>query len=253
VSRAYQTGKHTEVDSAVATDYPLTFACWFKADATDQEHNLLFLGDKDQANYWNGLQAGDAGESNFIRAMSHDHGGASFTDAQSSAAYSTNVWFHAAGTWTDESNRAAFKDGANKGTDTTTVGNAANWDRTSIGRLGDSSASDQCEGDIAEAAIWNVVLTDAEIAWLAKGYSPLTLWHRFGNLIMYQNLIRDINRPGVGPTLTDTNSSAVPHAPIIYPSVPHRFTGSIVASGAAEFMVSVNQLSESGGVVGTVF
>ena len=77
------------------------------------------------------------------------------------------------------------------------------------------------DGLIAEAAIWNVVLSDAEMDWLAAGYSPLTLTHRIGNLVMYQDMIRNINRPGIGPTLTNNGSTLVaPHTRMIYPASP---------------------------------
>lgn len=80
--------------------------------------------------------------------------------------------------------------------------------------------------DIAESAIWNRILSTAEIAALGKGFSPI--WFRNG-LVLYQDLIRDLNRPGIGPVLSDNGpggaSVHASHAPkIIYP-FRRRFTG----------------------------
>lgn len=46
-----------------------------------------------------------------------------------------------------------------------------------------SSTKGYFDGDIAEAAIWNVALSDAEIAMLAKGLSPLRV--RPASLVSY--------------------------------------------------------------------
>jgi hypothetical protein len=69
-------------------------------------------------------------------------------------------------------------------------------------------------GALAEPAIWNVALSDAECLALAKGVSPLALTSRLPNLVMYHDLIRDTSR-GVGTTLTPVNGpSASPHPPL---------------------------------------
>jgi hypothetical protein len=73
------------------------------------------------------------------------------------------------------------------------------------------------DGSIAEPAIWNVSLTDAECRALAKRLSPLRLSNRLANLVMYRDLIRDTSR-GFGPALTAVNGPTVaPHPPMCYP------------------------------------
>jgi hypothetical protein len=72
-------------------------------------------------------------------------------------------------------------------------------------------------GFVAEPAIWNTALTDAECLALSKRMSPLRLTNRLQNLVMYRDLIRDLER-GLGPTLTAVNAPAVvAHPPMIYP------------------------------------
>jgi Concanavalin A-like lectin/glucanases superfamily len=73
------------------------------------------------------------------------------------------------------------------------------------------------QGSIAEPAIWNATLTDAECRALGNGLSPLCLKHRLPSLVMYRDLIRDPNR-GFGPALTPVNAPTVaPHPPMRYP------------------------------------
>jgi hypothetical protein len=69
-------------------------------------------------------------------------------------------------------------------------------------------------GALAEPAIWNVALNDAECLALSKGISPLALANRLPNLVMYHDFIRDAVR-GFGTTLTPVNApAAAPHPPL---------------------------------------
>jgi hypothetical protein len=72
-------------------------------------------------------------------------------------------------------------------------------------------------GALAEPAIWNVALSDAECVALAKRVSPLALTNRLPNLVMYRDLIRDVSR-GTGPAMTPINGPAASsHLPLIWP------------------------------------
>ena len=76
------------------------------------------------------------------------------------------------------------------------------------------------DGRIAEAAIWNVELTDAEVAILGKGFSPPFI--RPESLVFYAPLIRDEDDDRVGGlSLTAYNTPTIAsHPPIIYPAPP---------------------------------
>lgn len=152
-----------------------------------------------------------------IQAASKD---TTTSGAVSTAGFIAGEWQHAVARFSSTTSRDAYLNGGNKGSNTATS-SPVNIDSTHIGSLNRPTDIFFFDGDVAEVFIYNVALTDAEIAWLGKGYSPLTLTHRIKNLVLYKDLIRAIDRPNFGPTLTNNNGATVAtHAPVIYPSIP---------------------------------
>ena len=92
--------------------------------------------------------------------------------AVSGSGYTINTWHHAGGVFATSTSRTAYIDGV-AGSANTTSTTQAGLDNTTIGYLDIDSNFNFMSGRIAEAAIWNVVLTSDEMAVLAKGYSPL--------------------------------------------------------------------------------
>jgi hypothetical protein len=161
------------------------------------------------------LSAGD-GASAVVYAAPYD--GAAWDIVAASATFTTDEWNHAAAVFVSDAQRHAFLNGGNKGSGTTSV-SPSGLNTTAIGRVVISGATGLFEGDIAEVAIWNAALTDEEIAVLAKGFSPLCLWHRLPNLVLYQDLIRPLDRPGIGPAMTAMGGTSVAaHPRMIYPA-----------------------------------
>jgi len=69
-------------------------------------------------------------------------------------------------------------------------------------------------GTIAEPAIWNVALTDAEIASLAAGFTPDQI--RPQSLQFYAPLVRNLIDVRGGRTITNVGSATVATHPRIY-------------------------------------
>ena len=151
--------------------------------------------------------------------------GGSQLNADASASPTNGAWHHACGIFISSGDdQQAYMDGANKGTQGS-GGTPSGIDNTAIGRLSDSSPSEYFDGEVAEAAIWNVELTAAEIASLAAGYCPLFV--RPGSIKAYWPLggalsADDSDTDVVGGYhMTDNNSpTTAAHPPIIYPSYP---------------------------------
>jgi len=208
--------EYLELDSAPIVAAPFTMACWFNSDNIALDQTLMFVGDKNFNNRrWNLSIRGDIG-GNPIYMVVVDSAGVGV--AATSTGYSPNTWHHACGVEAAATDRRVFIDGGSKGI------NAANRtpasvNRVSIGRVGRTSPFAYMSGLIAEAAIWKVALSDAEVALLAKGFSPLFIQPH--NLVRYYPLIRDDDNDWIGGfDLAAFNTPTVAaHPPlIVYPA-----------------------------------
>ncbi len=208
--------------TAPVTAVPLTMACWFNVTNITVGHELMAIADGASARNGrfdlsaSGGLAGDPIQTAIWDSVAVDA-------AESTTGYSADTWHHAAGVHIDASNRTAYIDGGSAGSSVETV-TPVSIDRLRIGSTADSSPAVFTNGSIAEAAIWNVALSAAEVAILAKGYSPLLV--RPSGLVFYAPLIRDVSAgawPELigGVALTELNTPTVGvHTRVYYPSVP---------------------------------
>ena len=205
--------QYLKIDQAVAASYPFTMACWFNMPTMAHTHGLMWVGDKDYSRMYQGMYL-DAGR---VRAYSKF---LSDGIAITTSAAAIDEWHHACAVFSSATLRAAFLDGGSKGTDTRSLAVPAGFDRTALGVFGDQTPSAFAEGMLAEAAVWNVALTDAEVAVLAAGYCPLFV--RSQNLVAYWPLIRDRDIDIVGGyDLTAYGSPTIAaHCPIMRPIAP---------------------------------
>ena len=176
LARLFDDGSSEYLENTTAAPVlavPLTMAAWFYCDdvTTWTDRNLVSIQDKDtEKNYFQlRLRAGDT---EIVRA--HTRSAAAQGGATSTAEYNVNTWHHAAAIFSATDARAVYLDGANKGTENTDI-TPVDLDSVSIGRLGDSSPDQYMSGGIFLAAIWNVALTDAEVALLAAKHAPLCI------------------------------------------------------------------------------
>jgi hypothetical protein len=152
-----------------------------------------------------------------IQVSTYDFEGP-FTPAVTTTGYSINTWHHACGVWASSSDRRAFIDGGSKGTDSTDNPISNTPTHTSVGRIyrntGDTESMD---GSIAEAAIWNVALTDAEVGVLATGIKPTQV--RPENIVLYVPLVRDTDKDLIGGlSFSKVGSPAISrHTRVYYP------------------------------------
>ena len=195
-------------------------ACWFNSDdATLSQFLMGISSENDYAYHHFGLWADGSVAGDPIKADTYD--GTSAV-AASTSGFSANTWHHACAVWSATNARAAYIDGGSKGTDTTSC-TPASLDNVTIAALyrwaGASNlvGASLMSGSIAEAAVWNAALTDAEVAMLALGLSPLLI--RPANLAGYWPLIRDEDRDRAGDyhmTAYNTPSIAT-HPPKLKP------------------------------------
>jgi len=193
---------------------PFTISLWFKpVDATT-----------------NGFLAGvsdTAGDNNYFRLRKNSDGtlsAAAFATSAASATttttYTAGVWHHACARFTSATSRQVYLNGGGKGTNTTNR-SPAGVDSVCVGARVGATASDLVASDIAHVAIWNVALTDQEIAALARGTSPLSI--RPQNLVFFAPLDGraspeiDYTRNGNDLTLTGSPAVAATSPPVAAP------------------------------------
>jgi len=151
--------EYLETDQAVVSGPPFTAACFFRSNDLVSNQTLISLADKDVGDQSHRLLINRSVGGDPVRLQSAAGAG---NVADTSIGYSANTWHHAGGIWAADNDRAVFLDGTHKGVNA--VNRApAGIDRTSIGRVGDSTPGQYMNGDIAEVSIWDAALTDYEI------------------------------------------------------------------------------------------
>ena len=173
--------------TSLITSAAITISAWFKTTDTTTEQFIagVQMGATRTGHYLiaDGSAAGDP-----VGIRSRTGAGAVW--GYSTTGYSSGVWHHGAGTVnTGGTSRAAFIDGGSKGTNGSTRDPSS---ATPVNEIGAAVAAGDrfFTGSIADIAIWATVLSDEEIASLAKGICPL--------LIRPQSLVHYI--PFVGKT-----------------------------------------------------
>lgn len=194
--------------------YPFTFSGWVNPDAA-VNGTIVCIGDNGTGNLHE-LRLRDPGDTDAI-CNSYD-GGSHF--AKTSASYNTDVWQHVAGVWAANQDRRVYLAGGNKGTN---VADSMTWqgseDITQIGTGEFTSPSNFFSGMLAEAAIWSVALSDAEVAWLATGIPAW--WVQPANIVAYWPMhavamLQDLIG-GNDMTAFNTPADGVEHPTLILP------------------------------------
>ncbi len=211
--------EYLSVDVASVTAVPFTMSAWFYTDSTSLQQSLLQLVDLSTNDHWYNINL-TGGK---VRALAISTISNGITDTSTS--YGANAWHHAAGVFPSTSSRSAYLDGGGKTTNTNLVV-PAGIDRTAIGAFRDSTPGGYFSGRIAEVALWDVALSDDQVAGLSAGICPLMVEPQ--NLVNYWPLggmytadDADKDRMTAGNHLTPVNTpSTADHPPIIYPGIP---------------------------------
>lgn len=213
-----------EVVSAPVAAMPLTMACWFKPVDTTISSQMSY--EPAAAGQYYRLYTGTQ-----VNAAAYD---GSAIGTASVGAITTGAWTHCAAVFTGTASRAAFQNGTKSTIETTTV-NGITFARVELGRVYfNGSPLQYANGDIAEAAIWNVALSDADIAALALGLSPLLV--RPDALVFYAPLMGQ-NSPELDVVgrrdLAVTGATAATHPRVYLPTGRQAFTSKSIAAAFA--------------------
>jgi hypothetical protein len=163
VARATSAGNTLSHAAAAVTAVPLSIACWFNPTAANTVGRMVQIDDGTNTNRFT---IGKNGSGN-VNAFTADSGGT--RTAATSTTFAAGSYHHACGVFEGMSNRAAYLNGGGKGTN----GVAAIPANLAVMRIAtEVGGTNTYAGDIAEVTIWNVALTDADVADLAKGFAP---------------------------------------------------------------------------------
>lgn len=216
--------------TALITAAPFTLAGWFNSDSIIANQAIISLGDTGGfANYFELLARGVQGGDPVALFAADTASGASTVNT--TTGFSATTWHHACGVLASSTDRRVFIDGGSKGTSTDDR-SPSGLDVTAIGVFSRQTDSSFFNGRLAEVAIWNVALSDAEVAIL--GGSPVSpLLIRPDALIHYWPIIgrdsSEIDRVG-GADMTVTSAPpAFAHPRIFYPSGHSLGTGTLPA------------------------
>ena len=198
--------------STPVTGVPMTFACFFNSDT---------VGGSNPVNSGVLMYAGvPSATSRYLLSLFQSkiyataiNASNTVSSALSTSSFSIGTWTHACGVFESTTSRKVYFNGTLEDTKTNLISPAnATQLRIGIQRLNNTNVSGH-DGRIAEAGIWNVALTDAEILSLSRGMTCDKI--RPQSLVYYTPLIRDIQDLARGMTLTNTNSTVANH-PRVY-------------------------------------
>lgn len=194
--------------AALVTGVPITLSAWVNHDAITNNRFIFDCDDGVLGAFFRLIFINP----NILRANTKD---TATIAASADIAWTPTLgtWYHVAGRWTTVSLRNSFLNGV-KSTDETSSRTPLALARTTIGTSGAGASTTAMEGKMQEYGIWNVALTDSEIASLAAGYSPRLI--RPTGLTFYRDMIRDTNAPNVGAVMTANSISITPHRAMIY-------------------------------------
>ena len=191
---------------------PTTFGCWYYPDTNVEPYIMGFLG---------------TGNFHLLEHQSTGYFSANAYDGVQGKAVTTSTivvgaWNHVCGAYESSTSRMAWLNGGSKGTNTTEITVPPSPYVFSIS--GEYPNLDTIlwpvNGALAEAFVYNVVLSDFEVWLLAKlRFSPLLV--RPQNLVFYAPLVNNEDYDIVGgiKMLAVNSPTTAAHPPgIIYPS-----------------------------------
>lgn len=182
------------IGTAPVTAAPMTLACFTKPTALAAIIPIALSHPAPSLGWFQILQNANG------TAYANQYDGTNFGLALSSGVVTAGRWNHLCAVFTSNSSRAMFINGANKGTDTTAV-TTSSLTQFCIGI--EPNTGGYYNGNIAGVAVWNVALTDAEVAMLASGISPLRI--RPWSIVFYAP---NGETPVIGTALTNNGPTA---------------------------------------------
>lgn len=198
----------------------ISLACFFKSDGvvTSGVRGLIskYVGSGDQRSYLLGFSATSPASNSKINATLSSSGQFQADNSVEGAVNLGTNTRHGTLKFIPSTSITNYVDGVQDGQITSSIaasiysGTAPLW----IGIQFQVASGQAFDGLISEAAIWNVALTDDEVASLAKGFKPTRV--RPQSLVFYAPLVRDLQDLTGALTITNNNTATVAEHPRVY-------------------------------------
>lgn len=213
---------------------PFTMMAWFKVDNVTSGHSLVCLGNATDSEIMRLGASGDVGGDPVVfRAAST---GGTNANVNTSTGFTAGAWHHACAVATPTNTvRHVYLDGGGKASTSSNIRNITGATRIAIGAQYQAGVyGADTEGKIAHVAIWNIALSDAEVASLAGGANPLAV--QAANLVAYWPLTADL--VDVVGAVTLTNGGGVTFDGADNPTVDAPPSGGLSGTAAGSATVT---------------
>ncbi len=166
--------QYLSASSTLLTNEPIDIITYTNVDAITTAYCLASLGNSGAASGYFALYFRGDVASDPVEANKQADGGGSGGQARTSASSAAGTWFVSASSFVSNTSRNAFYNGGSKGTNTTNVADPTP-DYVTLGVYRTNTLANYLDGNLAEAYILDVNMTDAQHALAGKGISPFWL------------------------------------------------------------------------------
>ena len=160
--------QYCQYSGAVVSAVPFSMSCWFRITDLTVSQEFIDIGqvgtDTDEVR----IGFGQAGDDVNARSRAASVNGT----ATATGVVVSGEWTLGTGVWRASNSRSAYRNGRNKVTDTTNL-TPTGLDTTRIGQQARATPTNPMNGMLADPAIWDRALSDAEVYML---WDPLTRW-----------------------------------------------------------------------------
>lgn len=217
------------------TSSPFTVCAWFRTSFTNERRIIVSIADSGSGDNLHAMRTDTDGSLQYRRQA----GATQRIVDTTTAPIVPDTWFHGCFVYEASGNGYVYVNGGGRSAGATA--SPTSIDRLGIGANADSSPSDYFGGDIGPVSVWNVVLTDAEVAAHAQGVSS---WKVRPQALVFDTRLLGPPRDLVGSIPFTNNGGAIAggHPPITY------FVRSlrILSLGPVENTPTPDQVTRSG-------
>jgi hypothetical protein len=216
---AYQftaaSSQYLSTASTPVSSLPCTIACWFRITNTS-DNNILVTLDSGASSRIQLSNNGGTTPKRAVQATTFNASNSFGRVGLNESSYSANEWYHAAGVFeTDSIMNAYFNASVGTIAEVLPAVSVSGINKILVGaRTASGTIGQYHGGQIAEVGIWNVALTAAEIASLAKGMTCDKV--RPQSLVAYFPLVRNLTEIRSGLAVTNNNTATVANHPRVY-------------------------------------